>query len=151
MVQLRRYDPLRELQALRDRVDRILQDPGQAPVRRGEEDLPPVAWTPAVDIHETGDAIVVRAELPGVPKDGVRVEVREGILTFRGERKEKREVREENYHRMECSYGTFFRSFSLPPTADPGKVEAALKDGVLEIRVGKKETAMPKRISVKVD
>jgi HSP20 family protein len=103
-----------------------------------------------VDIHETAAELVVRAELPGVPREGVQVEVKEGVLTLRGERRYQKEVKEESCHRMECSYGSFYRSFSLPPSLDPGKVEATLKDGVLEVRVGKREASKPKQIAVKV-
>jgi HSP20 family molecular chaperone IbpA len=94
---------------------------------------------PTVDIFETDDDIVVTAELPGLEKDQVGVEYKDGILTLRGERKLEREVKEESYHRMERSYGVFHRSFTLPGTVDEEKISARMKNGVLEIHLPKKE------------
>lgn len=106
------------------------------------------AWMPIVDIYETKDAICVRAELPGVDKDAIGVEVKDGVLTLRGERKFEKEVKEENYHRIERSYGTFHRSFTLPSSVDGEKVSARMKDGVLQVDLPKKEQAKPKQIKI---
>jgi len=103
---------------------------------------------PTVDIFETDDDIVVTAELPGLEKDQVGVEYKDGILTLRGERNLEREVKEESYHRMERSYGAFHRSFTLPGTVDEEKISARMKNGVLEIHLPKKEAAKPKQIKV---
>jgi HSP20 family protein len=113
----------------------------------------PVAgtWSPAVDIFETEQEIVLQLEVPGVSKEQVHVEVDNGTLLLRGERKIEKEVKEENYHRVERAYGFFQRSFSLPDTVDPEKVRAELKDGVLELRLGKREQAKPKQIQVSVN
>ena len=113
----------------------------------------PVAgtWSPAVDIFETEQEIVLQLEVPGVSKEQVHVEVDNGTLLLRGERKIEKEVKEESYHRVERAYGVFQRSFSLPDTVDPEKVRAELKDGLLELRLGKRELAKPKQIQVSVN
>jgi len=103
-----------------------------------------------VDIYETGESVVVKAELPGLTKEQVGIEVKDGVLTLKGERKVEKEVKEENYHRIERAYGTFQRSFSLPATVDQEKISAVLKEGVLEVTLPKKEQAKPKQINVSV-
>jgi len=89
--------------------------------------------------------------VPGIARDQVQVEVDDGVLSLRGERKFEKEVKEENYHRVERVYGVFHRSFTLPDSVDPEKVHATLADGVLEVRLGKREQAKPKQIQVKVN
>jgi HSP20 family protein len=118
--------------------------------RGRDEGLRTGMWTPAVDIYENNDDVVVKAELPGVEKDQISVEVKDGILSLRGERKFEKEVKEESYHRIERSYGSFQRSFSLPVTVNQEKVTARFQDGVLEVRLPKKEQAKPKQIQVDV-
>ena len=113
-----------------------------------EEGLGTGVWMPAVDIYETKDAICVRAELPGVDKDAVGVEVKDGVLTLRGERKFEKEVKEENYHRIERAYGNFHRSFTLPSSVDGEKVTARMHEGVLQVDLPKKEQAKPKQIKI---
>jgi HSP20 family protein len=108
-------------------------------------------WSPAVDIFETDQEIVLQVEVPGLTKEQFHVEVDEGALQIRGERKIEKEVKEESYHRVERAYGAFHRSFLLPETVDPEKVRAELKDGVLEVRLGKREQAKPKQIQVSVN
>jgi HSP20 family protein len=118
--------------------------------RGRDEGLRTGMWTPAVDIYENNDSVVVKAELPGVEKDQISVEVKDGILTMRGERKFEKEVKEESYHRIERSYGSFQRSFSLPVSVNQEKVTARFQDGVLEVKLPKKEQAKPKQIQVDV-
>lgn len=105
-------------------------------------------WTPPVDIYETDDALVLQAELPGVSKDEVSVEIQNNTLILRGERKHEVEVKEENYHRVERAYGAFQRSFVLPTMVDQEKAQATFKDGILELRLPKLESAKPKRIAI---
>ncbi len=105
-------------------------------------------WTPPVDIYETDDALVLKAELPGVSKDDVSLEIHNNTLILRGERKHEAEVKEENYHRVERAYGTFQRSFVLPTMVDQEKVQATYHDGILELRLPKAEAAKPKRIAI---
>ncbi|MBP2675234.1 MAG: Molecular chaperone (small heat shock protein) [Deltaproteobacteria bacterium] len=116
-----------------------------------QADHPVGTWSPAVDIFETDQEIVLQVEVPGVSKEQIHVEVDNGTLLLRGERKIEKEVKEENYHRVERAYGVFQRSFSLPDTVDPEKVRAELKDGLLELRLGKRELAKPKQIQVSVN
>jgi len=107
-------------------------------------------WSPAVDVAEHDDVYVVKVELPGVNKDDVKVTIESNILTIRGEKKQEKEVKKENYHRVERSYGSFQRSFTLPSTVKSDKIDAAYKDGILTIAVPKAEEAKPKQIDVKV-
>jgi HSP20 family protein len=106
------------------------------------------AWSPSVDIYETDDALVMKAELPGVSKDDVRVDVHQNTLILRGERKHEAEVKDEHYHRVERTYGTFQRSFVLPTMIDQEKVQATFKEGVLELRLPKLESAKPRRVAI---
>ena len=149
MTLIRWTDPFRDVAVLQDRMNRLFGDFLEN-ANPQEEGLGTGIWMPNVDIHETKDAICVRAELPGVGKDAVNVEVKEGVLTLRGERKFEKDVQEENYHRIERSYGTFYRSFSLPSSVNEEKVSARMKDGVLEVNLPKKEQAKPKQITVSV-
>ncbi|HXH64186.1 MAG TPA: Hsp20/alpha crystallin family protein [Mariprofundaceae bacterium] len=137
-----RWSPWRELESMQRHLSRVLDDSSLAPgMEEGH-------WLPAVDIRETADAIVVHAELPGIDKKDVKVDVKDGVLTISGERKYEKDVKEENVHRIERSYGSFSRSFSLPTHVDVDKVQARLEDGVLEVRLPKTETAKPKSIDV---
>jgi HSP20 family protein len=106
------------------------------------------SWTPAVDIHETDDGFVIKAELPGVSKDDVSIDVHQNTLTLRGQRKHEAEVKQDKYHRVERAYGTFQRSFVLPTIVDQDKVQATYKDGVLELHLPKSEAAKPKHIAI---
>jgi HSP20 family protein len=107
-------------------------------------------WTPPVDIDEEGDNLVLKAELPGINPNDVEVRVEENTLYLKGERKFEKEVKEENYHRVERAYGTFARTFSLPNTVDSEKVTANFKHGVLTLTLPKKEEAKPKTIKINV-
>ena len=147
MAIVRWMDPFRDVMGIQDRVNRLFEDV-LARSRGREVGLEAGAWMPAVDIYETDDDIVVKAELPGVEKDQVGVEVKAGVLTLRGERKFEKEVKEENYHRIERSYGTFLRSFTLPASVEEDKVSAKLTGGVLEIHLPKKAEAKPKQIKI---
>ncbi len=137
-----RWSPFRELEEMQRNLSRILDDASFGGTETGQ-------WLPAVDIRETDDALLVEAELPGIDKKDVNVEVKDGVLTISGERKFEKDVKEENVHRIERSYGRFVRSFSLPTNVDTDKVEATMKDGVLSVRLPKKESAKPKAITVK--
>jgi HSP20 family protein len=114
----------------------------------GDEEITQGAWAPPVDIYETAESIVLEAELPGMTKDDIVVEVKDNTLTLKGEKKFEREVKEENYHRVERSYGAFQRAFTLPLTVQQDKVKAKFKDGILEITLPKMEEAKPKQIKV---
>jgi HSP20 family protein len=107
-------------------------------------------WAPTVDIFEDDQAFVVRADLPGLEIKDIDLQIQENILTLKGERRMEKEVDKDRYHRIERSYGSFQRSFTLPNIVDPEKVKARFKDGVLEIRIPKLEKAKPKQIQVEV-
>lgn len=108
-------------------------------------------WSPAVDIVEDDKEFLVKAELPEVKKENVHVTVENGVLTIYGERKFEKEEKNRRYHRVERSFGSFSRSFSLPEGADASKVHAEFKDGILQVHMQKSETAKPKQIEVKVE
>jgi HSP20 family protein len=105
-------------------------------------------WTPAVDLYETAEALVLKAELPGFSKEDVHIELKDNTLTLKGERKREFDVKEEQFHRVERAYGAFQRSFALPALVDADKAEATFKDGVLELRLPKTEEAKAKRIAI---
>jgi HSP20 family protein len=107
-------------------------------------------WSPLVDIHETKDSFLLEAELPGVKQEDIQVSVEGETLTLRGERRRETEVKEDQYQRIERSYGRFERNILLPSVVDPDRVKATYRDGVLEIQLPKKEEAKPKEIKVDV-
>jgi HSP20 family protein len=107
-------------------------------------------WTPAVDIAEQENDYVVKMELPGVNKDDVKISLESNILTIKGEKKQEKEEKNKNLHRIERSYGSFQRSFTLPTTVKSDRIDAFFKDGVLSISLPKAEEAKPKQIEVKV-
>ena len=150
MAIVRWWDPMRDLSSIQEKMNQLFEDT-LSRTRGREEGLGTGMWTPAVDIYETAESVVVKAELPGLAREQVGIEVKDGVLTLKGERKVEKEVKEENYHRVERAYGTFLRSFSLPASVDQEKISATLKDGVLEVRLGKREQAKPKQIQVKVN
>jgi HSP20 family protein len=116
----------------------------------GENELTPSNWLPAVDLVEKESEFVAKVELPGVKKEEVKITLRDNILSIRGEKKEENETKESNYHRLERSYGSFQRSFTLPTSVKNDKVEADYKDGILTITLPKAEEAKRKQIEVKV-
>src|ERR687896_2041213 len=135
---LARWTPRGDLQSFQDEMNRMFNQFFQGGT--GEDARWGVrTWAPPVDIYETDDALILKAELPGVSKDDVSIEVHQNTLILRGQRKHEAEVKEEHYHRVERAYGTFQRSFVLPTTVDQDKVQATFKDGVLELHLPKSE------------
>ena len=108
------------------------------------------AWSPAVDIYDKGGEVVIHAEIPGIKKDDIDVRVENNVLTIRGKKERKEEVKDEGYVRTERTYGSFSRSFSLPTTVALDKIQADYKDGVLTLSIPKSEEAKPRQIEVKV-
>lgn len=145
---LMRWDPFKELLTLQERMNRLFDE--VLPKAREEEGLARGVWSPAVDIYETEDSIVLKAELPGINKDDVSVEIKDNVLVLKGEKRFEKDVKEENYHRMERAYGAFQRSFTLPNIVDKDKIKAKYKDGILEVVLPKAEEAKPKQIKVEV-
>ncbi len=117
---------------------------------RGATGLQKFDWAPRVDVEEFDDRLEITAEIPGMEKDNINIEVQEGILTIRGERKFENDKKEKNYHICERRYGTFARSFALPENVKEEDVEAEYKDGVLKLTVPKTEPVKPKEIKIKV-
>jgi HSP20 family protein len=117
-------------------------------IGREEEALAPGVWAPVVDIYETDEKMVIKAELPGLKKEDIDIEVRDNTLTLKGERKFEKEIKQENYHRVERAYGSFQRSFTLPSTVKQEAIEATFKDGILEISLPKAEEAKPKQVKI---
>jgi len=144
------WNQLREMEALRYGLGSLL---GRSPAQRpeGQEELMAVAeWAPLVDISEDDKEYLIKAELPEVNKEDVKVTAEDGRLTILGERKFEKEEKNRKYHRVERAYGSFGRSFSLPDDASPAKVSAEFKDGVLTVHLAKDEKAKPQHIEVKV-
>lgn len=144
------WDPFKELDDLQKRLATIF---GRAPVRKdvGQDEAMKVAeWAPLVDITEDDKEYLIKAELPEVKKEEVKVTVEDGVLTISGERKYEKEEKGKKYHRIERAYGSFMRSFTLPEDADDQKVAGEFKDGVLKVHVPKSEKAKPKKVEVKV-
>jgi HSP20 family protein len=142
-----RWEPFHGLNTLHEQVNRFFED-GFAASRAGQADL--ANWAPAVDIYETENELVVKADLPEVHEKDIDVRVENGTLTIRGERKFSKEVHEDNYLRVERAYGTFTRSFSLPNTVNTEAIKAEYKNGVLTVSMPKREETKPKQIKISV-
>lgn len=145
-----KWDPFRNVAALQDRINRIF-DESFSRTADIEDDINMSAWKPSVDIYETDEAIILKAELPGIKKEDVSVEVKDNVLTLRGERIEDKEIKEGSYFRKERCFGTFSRTFNLQHRVQPDKIKAKFKDGILEIEVPKPEEEKPKQITVNVE
>jgi len=142
-----RWDSSRDVAALQEGMSRMLE----GFYIRPQEDLTRGAWVPAVDIYSNGQhELVLKAELPDMKEDQFELTVEDNTLTLRGEKKLDTEVAEEHFHRIERSYGSFARSFALPPTVDTSKVNAEYKAGVLTVRLPLREEAKPRHIKVAV-
>jgi HSP20 family protein len=120
------------------------------PQANGKETMVVADWVPSVDVSETDGEYQIKAEIPDVKKEDVKVTLADGVLTIQGERKHEKEEKGKKYHRVERSYGSFARSFTLPDLVDEEKVKAEFKDGVLNLQLPKSEKAKPKAIEVKV-
>lgn len=143
------WDPFRELEEVSDRLNRMFARPATR-TATGKETMIVADWTPSVDISETESEYQIKAEIPDVRKEDVKVTLEDGVLTIQGERKHEKEEKGKKYHRIERSYGSFVRTFSLPDVIDEDKVKAEFKDGVLNLHLPKSEKAKPKAIEVKV-
>jgi HSP20 family protein len=141
------WEPLRELEAMQNEMRRVL---GQiSGLGQAGGDSEGAAWLPALDVSETESEIVLVLDLPGVPQDGIDVEVDEGALTISGTR-ERRSQEGERFYRVERRFGTFSRNVPLPPGVDEARIRADLRDGVLEVRIPKPEEPQPRRIRIGV-
>jgi HSP20 family protein len=141
-----KYDPFRELRSLQDEMNRVFL----TNFSRGEEsDLRRGAWSPSVDIFENKDQIVLEAELPGMKPEDVNISIENNVLTIYGERQFEKKDEQDNFHRVERSYGSFTRSFTLPPTVSSENAEADFENGMLRLTLAKREEAKPRRIEIK--
>ena len=141
-----RFDPFREMRSLQDEVNRVFASSFN---RNSDNDIVRGAWNPSVDIFENKDQIVLEAELPGIKAEDVNISIENNILTIHGERKFEKKDEGDNFHRVERSYGSFTRSFTLPPTVSSENANAEFENGVLRLTLAKREEAKPRRIEIK--
>ncbi len=140
-----RWDPFREVMALQNRVNSIFRD-----MNESEGPLTTASFVPAVDIYEDNKKVVLKLEVPGIEEKDLDIRVENNTLTVKGERKFEKEEKEENFHRIERRYGSFYRAFTLPSTVDTEHINANYKNGVLVLELSKKPEAQPKQIKVNV-
>ncbi len=143
-----KWDPFRDLLSIQDRMNKLFEQTLSR--SRGEEGISASTWAPAVDIYETPESVVMKAELPGLGREDIEIQIRDNTLTLKGERRFAKDVQQENYLRIERAYGAFQRSFTLPATIQQDKIRAVFRDGVLELTLPKAEEAKPKRIAIEV-
>jgi len=144
-----RWQPYGAVASLQDSINKLFQDAfSRANI---DEDFALSAWKPLVDIFDKDDAIVIHAELPGVKKEDVAIEVKDNVLTLRGERTESKEIKEDKYYRKERTFGSFHRAFTLPAAVNPDSIRATFKDGVLEIEIPKPEEQKPKQVKISIE
>ena len=143
-----RWDPFRDVLALQNRLNSVFQD-----YNRGNESdsLATTAFVPPVDVYEDEHKIVLKLEVPGMKESDLDIQLENNLLTVRGERKFEKEEKEENFHRIERRYGSFYRSFTIPNTVNPENVKASYDAGVLSIQLEKRAEARPKQIKVQVN
>ena len=147
---LTRWNPWRELEDMEKRLSTIF---GRAPMTASgekKEAITVTEWSPLVDISEDDNEYIVKAELPEMKKEEIKINVHDDVLSISGERKYEKEEKGKKYHRVERAYGSFMRSFTLPEDADGSKVNAEYKDGLLKVHLPKSEKAKSKAIEVKV-
>ncbi len=139
------WDPFHAMEELVDRYNRSAR---KSLVKYDDKSFEVGDWMPTVDISETDDAFIVKAELPGVEKDDVSVKIEDGVLTIKGEKKS--EMEDEQKHRIECTYGSFVRSFTLPQATNSDSIKAEYKNGILNLTIPKSEEVKPKEIEIKI-
>ena len=145
-----KWDPFKDVETLQNRINRMFED-SFGHTRDPDDEMSMCSWRPPVDIYETEIGIVLAAELPGVGREDISVEVKDNILTLKGERRVNPKIKEKNFYRQERCYGTFQRSFTLQQNIQPNLIKATFKNGVLEIEIPKPEEEPPKQITVKVE
>jgi len=141
-----KWDPLRDLLSIQDRMNRLFEQTLSR--SRAEEGITASTWSPAVDIYETPETIIMKADLPGLSREDIEIQIGDNTLTLRGERRFAKDVQQENYLRIERAYGAFQRNFTLPATVQQEKIRAIFRDGVLELTLPKAEEAKPKKIAI---
>ena len=141
-----RWDPFREVVALQNRMNSLFRD-----LNEGDSPLTTASFVPAVDIYEDAQKVMLKLEVPGIEEKDLDIRVENNTLTVKGERKFEKEEKEENFHRIERRYGSFYRAFTLPSTVDTENVKASYDAGVLKLELKKKAEAQPKQIKINVD
>ena len=140
-----RWDPFREVVALQNRVNSLFRD-----LNEGDDPVAAASFVPAVDIYEDAQKVMLKLEVPGIDQKELEVRIEDHTLTVKGERKFESEEKEQNFHRIERRYGSFYRAFTLPNTVDTENVAASYNAGVLKLELKKKPEAQPKQIEIKV-
>jgi HSP20 family protein len=140
-----RWDPFREVAALQNRVNSLFRE-----MNDSDSPLTTASFVPAVDIYEDTKKVVLKLEVPGIEEKDLDVRVENNTLTVKGERKFEKEEKEENFHRIERRYGSFYRAFTLPSTVDTEHIGANYTAGVLKLELNKKADAQPKQIKINV-
>jgi HSP20 family protein len=143
-----RWEPFRELSTLQNEMNRLFNTVFDTPAAPGNGGSTMRRWMPPMDLVETEDHFVLRADLPGMTQDDVKIEFEDGTLTVSGERKAEHESKNEGYYRVERAFGSFSRSLTLPQGIDPEAVTASFENGVLEVRIPKPEERKPRRIEI---
>ena len=142
---INRWDPFRDVVALQNRVNSLFRE-----MNEGDSPLTTASFVPAVDIYEDAKKVVLKLEVPGMEEKDLDIRVENNTLTVKGERKLEKDEKEENFHRIERRYGSFYRAFTLPSTVDTGNVQAIYNAGILKLELNKKPEAQPKQIKVNV-
>jgi HSP20 family protein len=141
-----RWEPLREFSTLQNEMNRLFNTVFDTPAPAGNGGLR--RWMPAMDLVESGDHFVLKADLPGLSEEDVSIEVEDRVLTISGERKAEQDVSKDGYHRVERAFGQFSRSLTLPEGVDPEAVKATFDRGVLEVSIPKPEERKPRKITI---
>jgi HSP20 family protein len=141
-----RWDPFRDMMTFRDKMNRLFDDSFTG--RPDEEGLLQGTWVPSVDIYENESELVLTAEVPGIDEKDIEIKIEDNTLTIKGERKLDKETKEENFHRIERSYGSFFRSFALPHYIDHEKIRAEHQHGVLKITMPKRQDSKSRKVAI---
>jgi HSP20 family protein len=148
-----RWEPVREINTIQSEMNRLFNTLFESPGQSGNGTTGGSSlrrWIPAMDLVETDDDFVLRADLPGLSEEDVNIELEDNVLTISGERKAEHEERKEGYYRVERSSGSFSRSLTLPEGVDPAAVKASFDRGVLEVRVPKPEAKKPRKVAISV-
>jgi HSP20 family protein len=144
-----RWRPFRDVVSIQDEMNRLFDDFFGRPVLK--TGWTEGVWSPIVDISEDKENMIIKSEMPGMSKDDVKISIQDNVLTLKGEKKQEKEEKDKNYHRIERNYGSFCRSFQLPTSVKSDKVKASYKDGVLSVTLPKTEEVKPKEIPISID
>jgi HSP20 family protein len=145
IMAITRWDPFREVVTMQNRLNSLFRD-----LNEGDSPLTTASFVPAVDIYEDPQKVVLKLEVPGIDEKDLDIRVENQTLTVKGERKFEKEEKEENFHRIERRYGSFFRAFTLPTTVNTEDVKASYNAGILKLELAKKAEAQPKQIKINV-